>query len=75
MSHTRQNIWLTARRLIFQFPNQWMSVAVLPSVISDCHADTYLPETIPLGFHQCQLIAEKDEQIPDLTLLLAPNSD
>ena len=32
----------------------------------------YLPETIPLGFHQCQLIAEKDEQIPDLTLLLAP---
>ena len=32
----------------------------------------YLQETIPLGFHQCQLIAEKDEQIPDLTLLLAP---
>ena len=23
----------------------------------------YLQETIPLGFHQCQLIAEKDEQI------------
>ena len=42
MSHTKQNIWLTARRLIFQFPNQWMSVAVLPSVISDCHADTFL---------------------------------
>ena len=32
----------------------------------------YLQETIPLGFHQCQLTAEKDEQIPDLTLLLAP---
>ena len=32
----------------------------------------YLQETIPLGFHQCQLIVEKDEQIPDLTLLLAP---
>ena len=31
-----------------------------------------MQETIPLGFHQCQLIAEKDEQIPDLTLLLAP---
>ena len=28
--------------------------------------------TIRLGFHQCQSIAEKDEQIPDLTLLLAP---
>ena len=28
----------------------------------------YLQETIPLGFHQCQLIAEKDEQIPDLTV-------
>ena len=33
----------------------------------------YLQETIPLGFHHCQiLIAEKDEQIPDLTLLLTP---
>ena len=32
----------------------------------------FLQETIPLGFHQCQLIAEKDEQILDLTLLLAP---
>ena len=31
-----------------------------------------MQETIPLGFHQCQLIAEKDKQIPDLTLLLAP---
>ena len=31
-----------------------------------------MQETIPLGFHQCQLIAEKDEQIPYLTLLLAP---
>ena len=31
-----------------------------------------MQETIPLGFHQCKLIAEKDEQIPDLTLLLAP---
>ena len=30
-----------------------------------------MQETIPLGFHQCQLIAEKDEQIPDLTALLA----
>ena len=41
-----------------------------------CHSSwkggRYLQETIPLGFHQCQLIAEKDEQIPDLTLLLAP---
>ena len=34
--------------------------------------DRYLQESIPFGFHQCQLIAEKDEQIPDLTLLLAP---
>ena len=32
----------------------------------------YLQETIPLGFHLCQLIAEKGEQILDLTLLLAP---
>ena len=32
----------------------------------------YLHETIPLEFHQCQLIADKDEQILDLTLLLAP---
>ena len=31
----------------------------------------YLQETIPLGFHQCQLITEKDEQVPDLILLLA----
>ena len=30
-----------------------------------------MQETIPLGFHQCPLIAGKDEQIPDLTLLLA----
>ena len=41
-----------------------------------CHTSwkggRYLQETIPLGFHQCQLIAEKDEQIPNLTLLLAP---
>ena len=41
-----------------------------------CHSSwkggRYLQESIPLGFHQCQLIAEKDEQIPDLTLLLAP---
>ena len=41
-----------------------------------CHSSwkegRYLQETIPLGFHQCQLIAEKGEQIPDLTLLLAP---
>ena len=41
-----------------------------------CHSSwkggRYLQETIPLGFHQCQLIAEKDEQMPDLTLLLAP---
>ena len=32
-----------------------------------CHSSwkggRYLQETIPLGFHQCQLIAEKDEQI------------
>ena len=28
----------------------------------------YLQEIIPLGFHQCQLIAEKDEQIPALTV-------
>ena len=34
-----------------------------------------MPETIPLGFHQCQLIVEKAEQIPDLTLLLAPRSN
>ena len=31
-----------------------------------------MQETIPLRFHKCQLIAEKDDQIPDLTLLLAP---
>ena len=41
-----------------------------------CHSSwkggRYLQETVPLGFQQCQLIAEKDEQIPDLTLLLAP---
>ena len=47
-----------------------------------CHSSgkggRYLQETIPLGFHQCrrfhqcQLTAEKDEQIPDLTLLLPP---
>ena len=38
-----------------------------------CHTSwkggRYLQDAIPLG---CQLIAEKDEQIPDLTLLLAP---
>ena len=39
---------------------------------SPCKAGKYLQETIPLGCHQCQLIAEKDEQILDLTLLLAP---
>ena len=41
-----------------------------------CHSSwkggRYLQETIPLGFHQCPLIAGKDEQMPDLTLLLAP---
>ena len=37
-----------------------------------CHSSwkggRYLQETIPLGFDHCQLIAVKDEQIPDLTL-------
>ena len=41
-----------------------------------CHSSwkggKYLQETIPLGFYQCQLIAETDEQILDLTLLLVP---
>ena len=41
-----------------------------------CHSSwkggRYLQETSPLGFYQCQLIAEKYEQIPDVTLLLAP---
>ena len=41
-----------------------------------CHSSwkggRYLQETIHLVFHQRPLIAGKDEQIPDLTLLLAP---
>ena len=66
MSH---DIWVTCKVHISRKPSDNCTKMTYRS---SWKGGRYLPETIPLGFHQCQLIAEKDEQIPDLTLLLAP---